>query len=272
VTAFAQPAPAPARRTPLPVRRALLLVAALLALALVAGGTLSVLDLAARHTTTERASYDGVRALVIEDASDVRLTRAPAGAPLQVLARVTEGLRTPSRSAQRDGDGTLRLSSSCPSFFGGFCDVDYEIRVPSGTLVRARAAGGDIVAADLVSERPIDLESSAGDVTATDLSAPAMRLSSSAGDVSARGLSADRIEVDSSAGDVSVALAAPATRLLAHSSAGDLDVLVPDAVYRLDATSSGGDVDSSEIRTDPGARREIVAHSSAGDVSVAARR
>jgi hypothetical protein len=49
-------------------------------------------------------------------------------------------------------------------------------------------------------------------------------------------------------------------------------VLVPDAVYRLDATSSGGDVDSSEIRTDPGARREIVAHSSAGDVSVAARR
>jgi hypothetical protein len=199
---------------------------------------------------------------VIEDASEVRLTRAPAGAPLQVLARVTEGLRTPSRSAQRDGDGTLRLSSSCPSFFGGFCDVDYEIRVPSGTLVRARAAGGDIVAADLVSERPIDLESSAGDVTATDLSAPAMRLSSSA----------DRIEVDSSAGDVSVALAAPATRLLAHSSAGDLDVLVPDAVYRLDATSSGGDVDSSEIRTDPGARREIVAHSSAGDVSVAARR
>ena len=270
MTAFAQPAPA--RRMPLPIRRALLLVGALLALALVAMGTTNVLDLLARNTTTERASYEGVRALLIEDASDVRLTRAPAGAPLEVLARVTEGLRAPERSAQRDGDGALRLSSSCPSFFGGSCDVDYEIRVPSGTLVRARAAGGDIVAADLVSKRPIDLESSAGDVTATDLSAPAMRLSSGAGDVSARGLSADRIEVDSSAGDVSVALAAPATRLLAHSSAGDLDVLVPDAVYRLDATSSGGDVDSSEIRTDPGARREIVAHSSAGDVSVAARR
>ena len=270
MTAFAQPAPA--RRTPLPIRRALLLVAALLALALVAMGTINVLDLLARNTTTERASYDGVRALVIEDASDVRLTRAPAGASLQVLARLTEGLRTPERSAQREADGTLRLSSSCPSFFGGSCGVDYEIRVPSGTLVRARAAGGDIVASDLVSRRPIDLESSAGDVTATDLSAPAVRLSSSAGDVSARGLSAGRVEVASSAGDVSVALATPAERLLADASAGDVDVLVPEAVYRLEATSSAGDVDSAEISTDPTSPRTITAHSGAGDVSVAARR
>lgn len=270
MTAFAQPAPA--RRTPLRIRRALLVLAALLALLLVAMGTINVLDLLARNTTTERASYDGVRALVIEDASDVRLTRAPAGAPVQVLAHVTEGLRTPERSAQREGDGTLRLSSSCASFFGGFCDVDYEIRVPSGTLVRARANGGDIVASDLVSGRPVDLESSAGDVTATDVSAPAVRLSSSAGDVSARGLSAERVEVDSSAGDVSVALATPAEQLLAESSAGDVDVLVPNAVYRLDATSSAGDVNSAEISTNPTSPRTITAHSSGGDVSVAARR
>lgn len=264
--------PAPTRRTPRPVRLGLLAVAALLALFLVAMGTISILDLAARHTTTERASYDGVRALVVEDASDVRLTSAPAGAPLQVIARLTEGLRTPERSAQRDGDGTLRLSSSCPAFFGGRCGVDYEIRVPSGTLVRAQAAGGDVVAANLVSSEPIELKSSAGDVTATDLRAPVVRLSSSAGDVDARGLSADRVEADSSAGDVLVALATPAEQLLADSSAGDVDVVVPNAIYRVEATSSAGDVEASEIRTDPDAPRTIAARSSAGDVRVEARR
>lgn len=264
--------PAPQRRTPLPVRRALLAVAGVLAFVTVAFTAVSLLDLASRHTTTERASYDGVRALVIEDASDVRLSSAPRGAPLQVIARVTEGLRKPGRSAERDSGGTLRLSSSCPAFFGGQCDVDYELRVPSGTVVSAKSGGGDIVAEDLVSTRPVELESSAGDVTATDVSAPLISLSSSAGDVYARGLSAGRVEAESSAGDVAVALATPADRLLAHSSAGDVDVVVPDAVYRVDATSSAGDVDAGEIRTDPAAPRTIAASSSAGDVHVVARR
>ena len=263
---------APEHRTPQPVRRALLVVAALIALAMLAVGTIGLLDLAARHTTTERASYDGVRALVIEDANDVRLTGAPAGEPLQVVQRVTTGLREPKRSAEREGDGTLRLSSSCPAFFGGQCDVSYELRVPSGTLVRAQSDGGDIVAEELVSTQPIELSSSAGDVTATDLSAPVVRLSSSAGDVKARGLSSEQVEVESSAGDVLVALRTPADRLLADSSAGDVDVLVPDAIYRVEATSSAGDVEDGEIRTDPAATRVITAHSSAGDVRVAARR
>jgi hypothetical protein len=264
--------PAPAYRTPLPVRRALLAVAGVVALVTVAFTAINLLDLVSRHTTTERASYDGVRALVIEDASDVLLSSAPRGAPLQVVARVTEGLRKPDRSAQREADGTLRLSSSCPAFFGGQCDVDYELRVPSGTVVRAKSAGGDIVAEDLVSTRPIELESSAGDVSAADVSAPLVRLSSSAGDVAARGLSAERVEAHSSAGDVALALATPAERLLAHSSAGDVDVVVPDAIYRVEATSSAGDVEAGEIRTDPAAPRTIAARSSAGDVHVTARR
>jgi hypothetical protein len=264
--------PAPAHRTPPAVRRALLAVAALLALGLVATGTYNLLDFAARHTTTERASYAGVQKLVVEDAGDVRLSSAPAGAPVQVIARVTEGLRKPGRSAERSSDGTLRLSSSCPGFFGGRCDVSYEIRVPSGTPVRAEAAAGDVVAENLTTTEPLELKSSAGDVTAIDVTAPSVILSSSAGDVQARGLSAERIELDSSAGDVLAALRTPAARLLAGSSAGDVELLVPDAVYRVDASSSAGDVDTSAVRNDPGAERTIAAHSSAGDVSVIARR
>jgi hypothetical protein len=272
MTAFAQPVPPPAHHTPAPIRRVLLAAAALLALALLAMATFSLLDIASRHTTTERASYDRVRALVVEDASDVRLTSAPAGAPVQVVAHVTEGLSSPKRSAERSGDGTLELSSSCPGFFGGNCHVSYDIRVPRGTLVKTQSSAGDVVADGLVSRKPVELASSAGDVTATDVTAPSVRLESSAGDVQARDLSAQRVRAHSSAGDVSLSLRSPARDLMAESSAGDVEVLVPDAVYRVDASSSAGDVDDRGLRTDPSSKRTITAHSSAGDVRVAARR
>ena len=75
-------------------------IIALIAAFTVAQGTVSLLDLAARHTTTEVEQFDGVRSLVIDDASDVRLTTAPAGAPLELVTKLTEGLRTPSHDAQ----------------------------------------------------------------------------------------------------------------------------------------------------------------------------
>jgi hypothetical protein len=262
--------PAPARRTPRPVRRALLAVASLFALVMVAFGAYSLLDLASRHTTTERASYDGVRTLSIEDASDVRLVGTAEGESLQVVARVTEGLGSPGRSVERLGGGELRLSSSCSSFAGNWCGVDYEVRVPSGTVVRAEAGSGDIVAEDLTTDEPLTLASSAGDVTAIDVTAPAIRLTSSAGDVRGRELSAERIDARSSAGDVTASLRTVPDRLLAESSAGDVELLVPNAVYDLVASSSGGDVDT-RVRSDPNARRELTARSSAGDVRVAAR-
>jgi len=270
MTAFTQPAPA--RRTPLPVRRVLLAVAALLALFLVATGAYNLLDVASRHTTTQQASYGNVRELVVDDASDVRLTGAPAGAPLQVVTHITEGLREPGRSAERTAAGGLRLSSGCPGFFGGQCSVDYEIRVPAGTVVNVEASEGDVVAEDLTTTEPLVLHTSAGDVRATDVTAPSIVLSSSAGDVRARGLSGERIEADSSAGDVVASLKTPAERLLAHSSAGDVELLVPNAVYRVEASSSAGEADASNVRTDPDAPRAITAHSSAGDVLIAARR
>jgi hypothetical protein len=262
--------PAPARRTPLPVRRALLVVAALTALFLVATGAYNLLDVASRHTTTKQASFASVRELVVEDAGDVRLTGAPAGAPLRVVTRITEGVREPGRSAVRTAGGGLRLSSSCPGFFGGQCGVDYEISVPAGTAVRVDASEGDVAAEDLTTTRPLVLHSSAGDVRATDVAAPSIALSSSAGDVQARELSGERIEAGSSAGDVVASIKTPAERLLAHSSAGNVELLVPNAIYRVDATSSAGDVDADSVRTDPSAPRTITAHSSAGDVRIAA--
>src|SRR5215216_2179430 len=205
-------APAP-YRTPAALRLALFAIAGLLALALVALGAVSLLDLAARNTTEEVDSYTGVRGLDIDGASDVHLTSAPAGSPLEVRARLTEGLRTPARHVRRRSDGTLELSSSCPVLFGGSCDVDYEIAVPAGTVVHVDASAGDVTAEDLTSAEPIALQSSAGDITVIDVRAPELRLSSSAGDVDASGVRADRVDADSSAGDIALSLRTAPTRL-----------------------------------------------------------
>jgi len=264
------PAPPPPYRTPPAVRRLLAVIAGAVALLLVAGTTVNLLDLASRHTTTERKSFDGVRVLDVAGDGDVRVTGGPAGSPVRIVMRITEGLRSPERRAELDSDGVLQLSSSCP-FFAGECRVHYDVRVPPDVQVRADSSAGDVDVEDLESGSPIVLHSSAGDVTATGITAPSVQLDSSAGDVVARGVGSERIRAHSSAGDVQVSVLVPPLTLDADSSAGDVEVVVPDAVYRLDADSSAGDVDAQEVRVDRASRRSIRAHSSAGDVRVDVR-
>ena len=260
-------------RTPRAVRQGLLVVAAVVALLLVAWGTVSILQLATRHTTTEVDRYRDVTALVVEDASDIRLTSAPAGAPLEVRARVTEALIAPDRRVQHGGDGTLRLSSSCaPAFFSEWCGVDYEIAVPAGTAIQTRTSAGDVVAQDISTTLPVELHSSAGDITVIGALAPSLRLSTDAGDVRASGIRADEVIADSSAGDIDASLIGMAERLDVRSSAGDIDLVVPDTVYRVETTTSAGDIDTRDIRTSPTASRSIRAVTSAGDIRIESRR
>jgi DUF4097 and DUF4098 domain-containing protein YvlB len=185
---------------------------------------------------------------------------------------VTEGLVSPDRDARRRTDGTLELSSSCSWVFGDHCSVDYEIAVPAGTAVRADASGGDVVAEDLVSTLPVELESSGGDITVIDVATPELRVSSSGGDVDASGARADIVDADSSGGDVTLSLRTPPDRLDATSSGGDVELILPDETYRIDARSSGGDVNDQDVRTDPTSPRIVRARSSGGDVRIEARR
>jgi hypothetical protein len=272
MTTQTQPAAPAPYRTPAAVRLALYVLFGLAGVFFVVIGTTSLLDLAARKTTVEVTRYTGVDTLVVDEASDVTLTSTPAAGELQVRARVTEGLRTPDRDVEQRG-GTLRLSSSCGFLFGDSnCNVDYEIAVPAGTAVRVDATSGDVRAEDLTSTVPLELESSAGDVSLTDVTAPELVLSSSAGDVDATGVRAERVSAESSAGDVTLSLRSAPMRVDADSSAGDVEVVVPDEVYRVDASSSAGDVDSRRVRNDPASNRVIRARSSAGDVTIEARR
>jgi hypothetical protein len=262
----------PAYRTPRPVRTGLAAVAALVAVLLVVQGTISLLDLASRHTRTEVTTHDGVRALVVEDASDIHLTSGPAGSPVEVRAHVTEGLTSPERAVRLGDGGTLRLSSSCPLFFSESCDVDYDIRVPAGTAVRADTSSGDIEVENLRTTAPVRLDTSAGDVFAIGVMAPSLSISTRAGDVRASGVRADRVTASTSAGDVRLSLAGLADELEATTSAGDVELVVPDAVYRLRTETSAGTVDDQDVRTSRSAARTIRAETSAGDIRIEVRR
>lgn len=267
-----QPAPPRPYRTPRAVRRALFVLAGIAGVVMVACAASSLIDLAARHTTTERSTHTDIRALRIEGSSDVRITGAPAGAPVSVVAEITEGLRSPRRRVERQPDGTLRLSSSCQVLFGGSCDVDYDIAVPAGTRVRIDAGAGDVDLEQLASGTPVQIRTSAGDISAVGLDVPELELRASAGDVEAHDVSARVVRVRTSAGDVALSLDDPLVRLEVDASAGDVDIEVPDRAYRLDVDSTAGDVDTSTVRNDPDARRTIEAHASAGDITIGARR
>jgi hypothetical protein len=264
-------APAP-YRTPRALRTALLVAAAVIALLFVFWGAISLLQVATRHTTTEVRTYDDVTALVVDDESDIRITSAPAGAPLVVRARMTESLVTPERHARRGDDGSLIISSSCsPALFSGFCSVDYDIAVPAGTAIRADTSAGDVTLDDVRSTVPTELHSSAGDITVMGATTPALRLSTDAGDIRASGVRADVVEADTAAGDIDASLQGVARRIDVRSSAGDIGMVVPDVTYRLETRTSAGDIDDQDVRTAPDAPRRIRATTSAGDIRIETR-
>jgi hypothetical protein len=185
-----------------------------------------------------------------------------------VTEHVTRGLTEPDRSVSLLA-GRLRLSSRCSTFFGGECDVRYDVTVPRGVSIVAESGGGDVLAEGLVTDTPLDLSSGAGNVVITDVSAPRLRLDSAAGDVIGSGVHARDIRATSSAGDVRLSLTGPAPRsVFADSSAGDVSLSVPDVTYAVRASSSAGSVSDDTLRIDPRSPRTITATSSAGDVRI----
>ena len=271
-TTATQSLPSRIRRTPPAIRVILVVIVVIWALFAIASAGITLVDLAARHEFTTHASYPDVHRLVVDNSTgDIHLVRAPAGSPVTVTAHVTEGLRTPHRSATRTAGGTLRLSASCADvpFGGAACNVGYTVAVPAGTGLTVDSSGGDVSVRDYAGRAPLAVSSSSGDVDLTGISVPSLQLESSAGDVHGEGIRARVVDAKSSAGDVVLALASPARRLAAESSAGDVRLTVPDVPYRVKASSSAGDVSDGAILQDPHAARRIDASSSAGDVTIA---
>jgi hypothetical protein len=189
----------------------------------------------AKHARARRAAVDIRRAgdsLVVEVRDNGRggAARVP-GSGLDGLAHRVEALdgtphhRQSDRRADRDhgpapvsavavsqGRSWRRvvltaLGASCAGRLS--CSVHYTLAVPPGVAVDVSSGFSDIDAAGLASASSIRLETTAGDIAATGLSAPDVRLSTGVGSLDAE-------------------LAHPARRLTAGTVAGSLKLTVPD--------------------------------------------
>jgi hypothetical protein len=136
-------------------------VVAVVAVALIVFGALSLISLAFQRTERSTRSWSGVTAIEVEvNSGDVEVTASARGDVQveQIERRSLQGPRTQARLR----DGVLRLSGRCRSFWFGNCSVDYRIQAPTGTRVKARSGSGDLIAGGLRSGA--DLQTSSGDV------------------------------------------------------------------------------------------------------------
>jgi hypothetical protein len=236
-------APARSRR-----RIALAWFGAIVSVLLIAIGALMLLVLVARHSFKTSLRYSGVRSVVVHsDAGGVSLRAAPAGSSLLVTEDRTESLFKPRLRARMASDGTLTLSGNCAGRLS--CGVHYVLSVPPDVAVDVSSGFSDITATGLTSTSSIRLDTTAGDIHASGLSAPDVRLSTGVGSLTA-------------------SLSHPANRLDAGTVAGSLDLTVPDTSYALQAHTSLGHVSDGSVRVDPAAPRSIDAHSSLGDITI----
>jgi hypothetical protein len=195
-----------------------------------------------------------------------------AGGRVEVRAGDAASVTTTSRSSAGwdpevtidVDDGRLEVRSRCPGWrLLGICSASHVVVVPSSAAVQARSTAGAVTVEGV--EGAIDARSNAGRVQVTGAGAR-VNADSSAGSIEVVGALVD-VTASSSAGSVRVTSSVAPDRVDAGSSAGSVRVTVPDETYRVDAGSSAGST-RVEVRTDPGATREIRARSSAGSVTV----
>jgi Toastrack DUF4097 len=223
-------------------------------LALAAGAALvySLLGLGSRHTSVETRAFTGpVRTLEIKThAGDVELVRGE-----RLVMRETHhyhGSRKPKVS-HRLSDGTLTVDDlGCTGFsLTSGCSTDFRIEVPAGTVVRAT--------------------SDAGDLAATGLALPELRVQTEAGDVEATRLDAPTVQAETDAGDVKLSLLGAPDLVEAETDAGDVEIRLPQGTYAISTDTDAGDTHVTRLVNDPQATARISARTDAGDIDITGR-
>lgn len=230
-------------------RALLILLAVFLVIGLVWAVIAGIALVAGRTKDRQLATESSATSVRVDNpCGSITLQQGEAGA-VRTQARARFLFREPSITSELDGD-TVVVDVDCPSFSPG-TSVSLVVLVPPGGSVAAHSSAGSVSAAGLDSD--LDLSSSAGGISATDIRSTSVVARTSAGSVS-----------------LSWASGSDPQRVDASSSAGSVRVAVPDvagAAWRVDADSSAGST-TVDVRTDPGSQRTIRATSSAGSVVV----
>lgn len=265
-----------------PGRRTALAVGLVVALTLIAFGSINVAS--ALGQTTERISTTyrlrSDRLSVDVGSGDLRIV-GDSGREVRVTTRLRYGLWKPAVEASSTATG-LRLASSC--HWLGFCDVDYTIAVPAGTALDLVTSSGDVTvrdvtgtvvartsSGDMVLERltgaSVEARSSSGDVRATDVTGRRLALRASSGDIRGVRLGSSEVAARASSGDVRLDLRTAPDRVAAHTGSGDVRVELPrpEDGYHVRVDTGSGDA-TVEVPVNDGSDREIEATTGSGDV------
>lgn len=241
-----------ASRGPLTTRRRVLVVlGGILAVAIVGWSTLSLVDLMAHQEVNGHRSFTVPSGQVhIHLSSGSVHIVAASGSTVEVDRHLSFGLTHPHVS-ERIVAGVLIIDASCGGPVSTFCSTRYDLAVPPAFEVTASSSAGSVAVSGLTG--PLDLSSTAGSVSATDVGST---------DVQAR----------STAGSVKVTFTVDPRRVTAMSTAGSVLVLVPanGPAYRVDAGTTAGST-AVNVRSDPQSDRVIIARSTAGSVEVGTR-
>jgi hypothetical protein len=230
-------------------------------------GVIALLAVLARDLARDDSTrtFQGVTSLELDlDNAPVEIT--VGGEEVVVGKSVTTGFMGGSSTEIQDG-ATLRVVHDCPSLIGLGCRGSYSISVPAGLSVSGHSSNGGISVAGV--EGSIDVSTSNGTVTLTDLSGPEVTARTSNGRIIGTFLSSPDVEVRTSNGQVSLTFVTAPTRVSVRTSNGSVEVGVPSGspAYAVSASTSNGQT-RTDIRTDPAAAATIEVASSNGNIIV----
>jgi DUF4097 and DUF4098 domain-containing protein YvlB len=143
---------------------------------------------------------------------------------------------------------------------------DIEASRVTGTQLSARSEQGSVQVSDIAAA--VDAESGQGDVIVQRVRGPEVTARSSYGAVAVDDVHVARISATSAQGKVSVSDLDAPSLVRATSGYGDVDVTVPAGRYAVDVSSSNGKSSVDGLVVDRAARRQIVATTAEGDVTV----
>lgn len=204
--------------------------------------------------TTERTEHvsveaDGLRSLVTRtDVGSIRVEQVTGARRVEIRVHSRGAWRLPSFSQHRSGDQLVVAGGCRVRTWFDDCRSDLVMRVPAGLKLKATSSVGNVRARGQFEQ--LSLESSTGNVTATNLRVPQVR-------------------VVSSVGNVELGFVEPPEDVDVTNSVGNSRVVVPDdgTAYDLHATTSVGSTRTA-VPVDSSSMLRISVTSSVGNAEV----
>lgn len=221
---------------------------------------------AVNHETQQHKYDHAVSKIIFQDleSSDIAVRGAAGATGVDITRKLNWGSSRPGIRETWNGD-VLTISVDCDGWNN--CSVDYLVSVAPSVAVVADVSSGDITVTDLAA--PAKVSTSSGDVRVRGLSADSLDVRSTSGDVTLEGLTTKSVKAHATSGDIRLTFAAAPTTVEADSTSGDVTVTMPhsDMTYKVAMDATSGDT-SSDIGNNEAGTGSLSLRATSGDIRV----